>query len=125
MMQLKRCAACAMALCAATALFVTCVEAKGLRYIRTQNIIFMVPDGMGLADVTAARIFKNGPNGDRLAFEKWPVIGYQSTHSADSTVTEAAISMFCWAAELPKTAPPACCRILPTTISTTCWRTML
>ena len=28
-----------------------------------RNIIFMVPDGMGLADVTAARIFKGGPDG--------------------------------------------------------------
>lgn len=35
----------------------------------------MAPDGMGLADVTAARIFKNGPNGDRLTFAGLPVIG--------------------------------------------------
>lgn len=97
MMQRKRCAAYAMALCAVATLLATFVEAKGLRYIRTKNIIFMVPDGMGLADVTAARIFKNGPDGDRLAFEKMPVIGYQSTHSADSTVTDSAAAASAWA----------------------------
>lgn len=57
----------------------------------------MVPDGMGLAVVTAARIFKNGPDGDRLSFEKMPVIGYQSTHSADSTVTDSAAAASAWA----------------------------
>jgi len=34
-----------------------------------ENIIFMVPDGMGLADVTAARIFKNGSEGENLYLE--------------------------------------------------------
>jgi alkaline phosphatase len=50
----------------------------------------MVPDGMGLADVTAARIFKNGPNGAPLSFETLRHIGYQRTHSADGTVTDSA-----------------------------------
>lgn len=63
---------------------------KSVFGLRAKNIIFMVPDGMGLADVTAARIFKFGPDGDRLSFEKLPVIGYQSTHSANSTVTDSA-----------------------------------
>lgn len=62
-----------------------------------KNIIFMIPDGMGLADVTAARIFKSGPNGDRLTFETLPVIGYQSTHSANSTVTDSAAAASAWA----------------------------
>lgn len=62
-----------------------------------KNIIFMVPDGMGLADVTSARTFKNGPNGDRLTFETLPVIGYQSTHSANSTVTDSAAAASAWA----------------------------
>lgn len=61
------------------------------------NIIFMVPDGMGLSNTTAARIFKNGPNGERLAFEKLPQIGYQSTHSANSTVTDSAAAASAWA----------------------------
>lgn len=62
-----------------------------------QNIIFMVPDGMGLSNVTATRIFMNGPNGERLSFEKLPTIGYQSTHSANSTVTDSAAAASAWA----------------------------
>lgn len=62
-----------------------------------KNIIFMVPDGMGLSNVTATRIYLNGPNGDRLSFEKLPTIGYQSTHSANSTVTDSAAAASAWA----------------------------
>jgi alkaline phosphatase len=62
-----------------------------------KNIIFMVPDGMGLADVTAARIFKNGPDGAPLAFETLPIIGYQRTHSENSTVTDSAAAASAWA----------------------------
>ncbi|MGV1098370.1 alkaline phosphatase [Thiovibrio sp. JS02] len=65
---------------------------------KAKNIIFMVPDGMGLADVTAARIAINGPNGHGLHFESLPVIGYQRTHSADSTVTDSAAAASAWAA---------------------------
>jgi len=72
-------------------------ETNGTKDNRAKNIIFMVPDGMGLADVTAARIFKYGPNGDRLSFELLPVIGYQSTHSANSTVTDSAAAASAWA----------------------------
>jgi alkaline phosphatase len=62
-----------------------------------RNIIFLVPDGMGLADVTAARIFKNGHNGAPLAFETLRHIGYQRTHSADSTITDSAAAASAWA----------------------------
>jgi alkaline phosphatase len=62
-----------------------------------KNIIFMVADGMGLATVTAARLYKYGPGGGRLAFEELPVIGYQSTHSADGTVTDSAAAASAWA----------------------------
>jgi len=72
-------------------------QAKGPKKNHTKNIIFIVPDGMGLADVTAARIFKYGPDGDRLSFELLPVIGYQSTHSANSTVTDSAAAASAWA----------------------------
>ncbi|MEW6427366.1 MAG: alkaline phosphatase [Thermodesulfobacteriota bacterium] len=64
---------------------------------RAKNIIFMVPDGMGLSDVTAARIFKNGPNGDRLSFETMSTIGYQSTHAANATVTDSSSAAAAWA----------------------------
>lgn len=60
-------------------------------------VILMVPDGMGLSNVTAARIFKNGPNGDPLDFEELPYIGYQRTHSRNSTVTDSAAAASAWA----------------------------
>lgn len=88
---------CFMAASAAVYSLTTRALAKDINAPLAKNIIFMVPDGMGLADVTAARIFKNGPNGDRLDFETMPVIGYQSTHSADSTVTDSASAASAWA----------------------------
>ena len=62
-----------------------------------KNIIIMVPDGMGLADVTAARTFKNGPNGAPLSFETLKHIGYQRSHSANSLVTDSAAAASAWA----------------------------
>ena len=62
-----------------------------------KNVILMVPDGMGLSNVTAARIFKNGPNGASLDFEELPYIGYQRTHSRNSTVTDSAAAGSAWA----------------------------
>lgn len=62
-----------------------------------KNIIIMVPDGMGLADVTAARTIKNGPNGDPLSFETLQHIGYQRSHSANSLVTDSAAAASAWA----------------------------
>lgn len=62
-----------------------------------RNIIFMVPDGMGLPDVTAARIFKGGPDGEPLSFELLEQVGYQRTHSANSTVTDSAAAAAAWA----------------------------
>lgn len=64
---------------------------------KAKNIIFMVPDGMGLADVTAARIFKGGPDGEPLSFELLKQTGYQRTHSANSTVTDSAAAAAAWA----------------------------
>ncbi len=68
-----------------------------LRPRKAKNIIFMVPDGMGLSNVTAARIFRNGPDGDSLAFETLDSIGYQRTHSENATVTDSAAAAAAWA----------------------------
>ena len=57
----------------------------------------MVPDGMGLADVTAARIFKHGSAGEILHLETLSTIGYQRTHAADSQVTDSAAAASAWA----------------------------
>jgi alkaline phosphatase len=79
----------------------TCIaQGNGHKYVNTdsaKNVIFMVPDGMGLADVTAARIFSGGVDGASLAFEMLPVIGYQRTHSENSTVTDSAAAASAWA----------------------------
>ena len=64
---------------------------------KAKNIIFMVPDGQGLSNVTAARIFKNGVNGDPLYQETLENIGYQRTHSANATVTDSAAAASAWA----------------------------
>lgn len=96
---MKKSAILALTMVMAVSFAVANVDAKEFQFkgIRAKNIIFMVPDGMGLADVTAARMSKNGPDGDRLSFEKLPVIGYQSTHAANSTVTDSAAAASAWA----------------------------
>lgn len=67
------------------------------RGMRAKNVIFMVPDGMGISYVTAARIFQNGPDGDPLTLETLEQIGYQRTHSRNSTVTDSAAAASAWA----------------------------
>lgn len=62
-----------------------------------KNIIIMVPDGMGLANVTAARAFLFGPDGASLRFETLPEIGYQRTHAENSLVTDSAAAASAWA----------------------------
>lgn len=77
------------------------------RYAR--NIILMVPDGMGLSNVTAARIFNNGPNGSPLYLETLPQIGYQRTHAANSTVTDSAAAGSAWACGMKFNNNEICC----------------
>ncbi len=62
-----------------------------------KNIIFIVSDGMGLANVTAARIYKYGLSQERLSFEMLEQIGYQSNYSGDSVVTDSAAAASAWA----------------------------
>lgn len=62
-----------------------------------KNIVFMVPDGMGFPNVSAARIYAFGTGSKRLHFESLEQIGYQSTHSANSMVTDSAAAASAWA----------------------------
>ena len=62
-----------------------------------KNVIFMVPDGMGLADVTAARNYRYGTGGGVLSFEHLPFVAYQQTYSLDSLVTDSAAASSAWA----------------------------
>lgn len=61
------------------------------------NIIFMVPDGLALSNITAARIYAFGTKNKKLNLETLNQIGYQSTHSANSMVTDSAAAASAWA----------------------------
>jgi len=61
---------------------------------KPENIILMLGDGMGLSQVSAA-LFQND---NELELEKFPVVGFQKTHSLDNLVTDsgaAATAMAC------------------------------
>jgi alkaline phosphatase len=86
-----------LALCAQNALAAEITTQASPRIEQAKNIIFMVPDGMGLSYVTAARIFLGGVNGAPLEFETLNHIGYQRTHSLNSVVTDSAAAASAWA----------------------------
>ncbi|MCK4894037.1 MAG: alkaline phosphatase [Calditrichia bacterium] len=54
-----------------------------------KNIIFYIGDGMGISQITAARIFLLGAN-ERFNLEQMPVTGLITTHSADRLITDSA-----------------------------------
>lgn len=54
-----------------------------------RNVILCIGDGMGAAQVAAARITAKGLDG-RLVMEKMPYVGLVRTHSADGVVTDSA-----------------------------------
>jgi alkaline phosphatase len=56
-----------------------------------KNIIFFIGDGMGINQITAARIQSVGANG-RLAIDKMAVTGLVTNHSIDRLITESAAS---------------------------------
>jgi alkaline phosphatase len=91
-MYLKKIMIFALAMLFAVSLIAADANAKNAK-----NVIFMVPDGMGLAYVTAARSFLNGPNGDPMLLEQFSHIGYQRTHSNNSLVTDSAAAAAAWA----------------------------
>jgi alkaline phosphatase len=51
-----------------------------------RNIIFVVGDGMGLAQITAAMYARDNTS----VFERFPVVGIIKTHSADRLITDSA-----------------------------------
>ena len=60
-------------------------------------VILMVPDGMNLSSVTAARILLNGIGGAPLNMETLERIGYQRTYSQKNTVTDSSAAASAWA----------------------------
>ena len=93
---IRCCFACGLLMAACSSCYTPSVG--GARVGAAKNIVFMVSDGMGLSDVTAARIFKGGEDGPPLALETLPQIGYQRTYSANSTVTDSAAAASAWSA---------------------------
>ena len=55
--------------------------------LKAYNIILLIGDGMGLAQVTAARVKTRGAFG-RLVMERMPVTGLVNTCSADALITD-------------------------------------
>lgn len=51
-----------------------------------QNIIFLIGDGMGIAQITAGMVAKDGP----LHLERCTHSGFSKTHSADKLITDSA-----------------------------------
>ena len=64
---------------------------------KVKNIILMVPDGTPLSTIAAARIYAYGPGKERLHLETLDQIGYQSTHSRNSIITDSAAAASAWA----------------------------
>lgn len=62
-----------------------------------KNVIIMLGDGMGVAHRTAARIVKYGVSGGEpkgfLAMDTFPSVGFVTTHSLNSIVTDSAPGM--------------------------------
>ena len=56
------------------------------RPVRPKNIVLMIGDGMGLAQVTAALY----SNQNKLALESFPVIGFHKSYAANDLVTDSA-----------------------------------
>ncbi|MCK5055219.1 MAG: alkaline phosphatase [Candidatus Aminicenantes bacterium] len=64
---------------------------------KVKNIILMVPDGTPISTIVAARIYAYGPGKERLHLETLEQIGYQSTHSRNSIITDSAAAASAWA----------------------------
>lgn len=60
-------------------------------------VILMIPDGMNLSSVTAARIRLNTITGAQLQMETLERIGYQRTYSEKNTVTDSSAAASAWA----------------------------
>lgn len=54
---------------------------------QVENIIFLIGDGMGLSQITSARIANYGAD-ERLNIEKLPVTGLINTHSSNDLITD-------------------------------------
>jgi alkaline phosphatase len=93
---MKKTMTAALVFATALACMGTAPQRAAAGHCSAKNIIFMVPDGMGIADVTAARILKNGPDGPSLSLEL-PRVGLQRTYDKGSIITDSASAASAWA----------------------------
>ena len=54
--------------------------------VKAKNIILLIGDGMGLAQLTAGMYLNN----NKIALEKYPVVGLHKSHSYDDLITDSA-----------------------------------
>jgi alkaline phosphatase len=54
-----------------------------------RNVILIVADGLGFAQITAARALLHGPD-EPLVFERFPYTGWQTTHALAGSLTDSA-----------------------------------
>ncbi len=64
---------------------VSAIKAKSAARV-PKNIIVMIGDGMGLTQTTAAMYM----NGNKIAFERFPIVGLHKSYSSDNLVTDSA-----------------------------------
>ncbi len=69
-------------------LLLSCQQEK-VEMVKTKNAIFFIGDGMGLASLTAARIYAKGSTG-RMNFERFTHTGFSKTYSTDNFTTDSA-----------------------------------
>ncbi len=60
--------------------------AKDPQLPTVKNVIFLIGDGMGLAQITAGMYLNN----NKTALEKYPVVGLHKCHSHNDLVTDSA-----------------------------------
>ncbi len=78
-----------IAACLAVTLLALPVNALAADTTGAKNVILMIGDGMGWAQVAVARSFVHGPGGE-LNMDKFEHSGYVSTFSLHSLVTDSA-----------------------------------
>ena len=58
---------------------------------KANNIILLIGDGMGTAQISTFRMLRGGPN-DRVSVDHFPVTGFVLTHSSNAIITDSASS---------------------------------
>ena len=62
------------------------IPAPVLQGAPPKNVVLMIGDGMGLTQISAAMY----SNGNKIVFEKFPVIGFHKSHAYDKLITDSA-----------------------------------